>query len=98
MNGAKHPGLQGLAWRVAALQRVLPVASTSLMTTAGQELPMGSGRYWLGNHCLRQAMRMTTSPNLVAQVQTTFTERTMMKKGQRSALGHCIEGAPGRAS
>ena len=59
---------------------------------------MGSGRYWPGNHCLRQAMRMTTSPNLVAQVQTTFTERTMMKKGQRSALGHCIEGALGRAS
>jgi hypothetical protein len=64
----------------------------------GQKLPRESGRYWLGNHCLRQAMRMTTSPNLVAQVQTTFTERTMMKKGQRSALGQGIEGAPGGAS
>lgn len=63
-----------------------------------QKLPMGSGRYWLGDHCLRQAVRMTTSPNLVAQMQTTFAERTMMNKGQRSALGHCIEGAPGRAS
>ena len=64
----------------------------------GQKLPMGSGRYWLGNHWLRQAVRMTTSPNLIVKVQTTFAERTMMKKRQRSALGHCIEGAPGRAS
>ena len=58
---------------------------------------MGRGRCWLGMHRLMQAVHVSASPNLVAQVQTTFAEWAMLKKAQRTTPGHCIEGTPCRA-
>lgn len=73
-----------------------PAFGDGRIHAAGQELPVASGSYWLGNNCLRPAVHVSASPNLVGQVQTTFAEWTMLKKGQRSTPCQCIEGPLGR--